>query len=100
MIPERLTLLTKPFLLIALLAAISTQAAAPTNGLVAYYPFNGNANDASGHNLNGRPSTQLPRATASATPRAPSFSTDQLPMSIAAIAPNGNSTAVFQLWPG
>ena len=23
-----------------------------TNGLVAYYPFNGNANDASGHGLN------------------------------------------------
>jgi hypothetical protein len=25
----------------------------PTQGLVAYYPFNGNANDASGNNLNG-----------------------------------------------
>lgn len=25
----------------------------PTNGLVAYYPFDGNANDASGNNLNG-----------------------------------------------
>jgi hypothetical protein len=25
----------------------------PTNGLVAYYPFNGNANDASGHGNNG-----------------------------------------------
>jgi Concanavalin A-like lectin/glucanases superfamily/FG-GAP-like repeat len=25
----------------------------PTNGLVAYYPFNGNANDASGHSING-----------------------------------------------
>lgn len=27
--------------------------AQPTNGLVAYYPFTGNANDASGNNLNG-----------------------------------------------
>ena len=25
----------------------------PTEGLVAYYPFNGNANDESGNNLNG-----------------------------------------------
>jgi hypothetical protein len=25
----------------------------PTNGLVAYYPFNGNANDASGNGNNG-----------------------------------------------
>ncbi|MCX6132225.1 MAG: DUF5050 domain-containing protein [Ignavibacteriales bacterium] len=29
----------------------------PTNGLVAYYPFNGNANDASGNSLNGTAST-------------------------------------------
>ena len=27
-----------------------------TNGLVAYYPFNGNANDASGNGNNGIPS--------------------------------------------
>jgi hypothetical protein len=27
-------------------------AQAPTNGLVAYYPFNGNANDESGHGYN------------------------------------------------
>ena len=26
----------------------------PTNGLVAYYPFNGNANDASGNNLHAQ----------------------------------------------
>ena len=28
-----------------------------TNGLVAYYPFNGNANDASGNGINGNPGT-------------------------------------------
>src|SRR6516165_8324057 len=28
-----------------------------TNGLVAYYPFNGNANDASGKGNNGNPGT-------------------------------------------
>ena len=27
----------------------------PTNGLVAYYPFSGNANDASGNANNGEP---------------------------------------------
>ena len=33
--------------------AFSVRAQIPTKGLVAYYPFNGNANDASGNNNNG-----------------------------------------------
>src|SRR5450631_3327069 len=40
----------------ALLAVLLTNANAQsflTNGLVAYYPFNGNANDASGSGING-----------------------------------------------
>src|SRR5450631_1606614 len=40
----------------ALLAVLLTNATAQsflTNGLVAYYPFNGNANDASGNGING-----------------------------------------------
>jgi hypothetical protein len=47
--PRSLTLLT------ALLATLLTNAIAQsfiTNGLVAYYPFNGNANDASGNGNN------------------------------------------------
>jgi hypothetical protein len=32
---------------------LTTTLVPPTNGLVAYYPFNGNANDASGHGYNG-----------------------------------------------
>jgi YD repeat-containing protein len=35
------------------LAMIGGCATAPTNGLVAYYPFNGNANDESGNNYHG-----------------------------------------------
>ena len=48
-----------------------------TNGLLAYYPFNGNANDASGHGNNGAVvgTDVLFSATDSATPRALSFST-------------------------
>ena len=41
---------------LALAASLATQVHAQsflTNGLVAYYPFNGNANDASGHGNNG-----------------------------------------------
>jgi hypothetical protein len=34
-------------------AAPMTGSAIPTNGLVAYYPFNGNANDESGNGNNG-----------------------------------------------
>jgi pimeloyl-ACP methyl ester carboxylesterase len=37
---------------IAILTTLSTFAQAPTNGLVAYYPFNGNANDESPSHLN------------------------------------------------
>jgi len=32
----------------------------PANGLIFYYPFNGNANDISGHNINGNPSNLTP----------------------------------------
>jgi Concanavalin A-like lectin/glucanases superfamily len=48
--------LRSPTLSIALLAVLLTTATAQTfltNGLVAYYPFNGNANDASGNGNNG-----------------------------------------------
>ena len=38
---------------IALFTTISTFAQAPTNGLVSYYPFNGNANDVSGNGNHG-----------------------------------------------
>ena len=38
---------------IALLLSLTAIAQAPTNGLVAYYPFNGNALDISGKNNNG-----------------------------------------------
>jgi hypothetical protein len=40
------------FLVLGFLAC-SVQAQIPTKGLVAYYPFNGNASDASGNNNNG-----------------------------------------------
>ncbi len=42
------------FLVTALLATTTlVQAQVPTNGLVAYYPFNGNANDESGNGIDG-----------------------------------------------
>ena len=43
------------FFLVAITMMIVTtiQAQVPTNGLVAYYPFNGNANDSSGNGNNG-----------------------------------------------
>jgi len=51
MIPRR------PIVFVVLLClcfvATSVKASLPTNGLVAYYPFDGNANDASGNGLNG-----------------------------------------------
>ncbi|MEI6556638.1 MAG: LamG-like jellyroll fold domain-containing protein [Paludibacter sp.] len=40
-------------LMLAILFGLSANAQVPTNGLVAYYPFNGNANDASGYGNNG-----------------------------------------------
>ena len=47
----------RPFNVVALalgvLLATSSQAAVPLDGLVAYYPFNGNANDVSGNGNNG-----------------------------------------------
>jgi len=39
--------------LISLFLSTTLFAQAPTNGLVAYYPFSSNANDASGNNNNG-----------------------------------------------
>ena len=56
LLPTHLTL--RLHLAAVLFAALVGQAAAQnnlTNGLVAYYPFNGNANDASGVNINGSP---------------------------------------------
>lgn len=41
------------FLAFALFAVSMAYAQTPTNGLVAYYPFNGNANDLSGNGNNG-----------------------------------------------
>ena len=41
------------FFAITMMIATSIQAQIPTNGLVAYYPFNGNANDSSGNGNNG-----------------------------------------------
>ena len=44
----------KTFLLLALTGlSMFTYAQIPTNGMIGYYPFNNNANDASGNNLNG-----------------------------------------------
>jgi hypothetical protein len=43
----------KIFTILVLALAINAFAQVPTNGLVAYYPFNGNANDASGNGNNG-----------------------------------------------
>jgi hypothetical protein len=40
-------------LALGVLLATSSQAAVPLDGLVAYYPFNGNANDISGNGNNG-----------------------------------------------
>lgn len=40
-------------LLLFFVLGASLQAQVPTNGLLAYYPFNGNANDESGNGLNG-----------------------------------------------
>ena len=48
----------KPLLLSAVLATLTFTASAQTwltNGLVAYYPFDGNANDMSGNGINGTP---------------------------------------------
>ena len=43
------------FVLLVLSVTVNAQVPSyvPTNGLVAYYPFNGNANDASGNGNNG-----------------------------------------------
>jgi len=40
-------------LLISISAIAQVPSHVPTNGLLAYYPFNGNANDASGNGYNG-----------------------------------------------
>lgn len=42
--------------------ALSAQAQVPTNGLVAYYPFNGNANDESVNNNHGQINGAMPAA--------------------------------------
>lgn len=41
------------FLLILFGLILNINAQIPTNGLVGYWPFNGNSNDVSGNNLNG-----------------------------------------------
>lgn len=49
--PEQFYFLTLLFLIIR--SAINTSAQMPVNGLIAWYPFNGNANDESGYGNNG-----------------------------------------------
>ncbi len=41
------------FLIVIIVISNSLQSQIPTNGLVGYWPFSGNANDSSGNNLNG-----------------------------------------------
>ena len=41
------------FLIVIIVTSNSLQSQIPTNGLVGYWPFSGNANDSSGNNLNG-----------------------------------------------
>lgn len=43
----------KIFTIVILALSINAFAQIPTNGLIGWYPFNGNANDQSGNNLNG-----------------------------------------------
>ena len=43
----------KTLLLLLIFSCLQINAQIPTNGLVAYYPFNGNANDISGNGSNG-----------------------------------------------
>ncbi len=50
--PRLLTLSVIPFI-ISLIVVLPSAAQIPTDGLVAYYPFNGNANDESGNGNNG-----------------------------------------------
>ncbi len=54
----------KSLLTLIILSSLSicTIAQIPTNGLVAYYPFNGNANDSSGNNNNGTINAVTPAA--------------------------------------
>jgi hypothetical protein len=46
--------------LIILLATSLLYSQIPTNGLIAWYPFNGNANDESGNGINGTVNTAIP----------------------------------------
>src|SRR5437016_5279568 len=48
------------FVLCAVFAFVSAQAAAPTDGLVAYYPFDGDAVDATTNHLDGVVSGAVP----------------------------------------
>ncbi len=51
------------FLSLLLLIGLSdSYSQIPTNGLIAWYPFNGNANDSSGHNNNGVITGAIPTA--------------------------------------
>ena len=48
-----MSVMKKALLLIFVLSSLSSPAQVPTTGLVAWFPFNGNANDESGNNNNG-----------------------------------------------
>lgn len=64
----------KIFTILVLLAvlglsgSIKVKAQLITNGLIAYYPLNGNANDLSGNNLNGTATSPLPTTGHSGVP--------------------------------
>jgi hypothetical protein len=75
----------KTLLLLATLAlSLNAAAQIPSNGLVAYYPFSGNANDASGSGVNGSPATGYISAN---TP--PTLTTDR----------NGNANSAYEFVP-
>lgn len=50
---QKLLLLTMGFALATQIISAQVPSYVPTNGLIGYYPFNGNANDVSGNNHNG-----------------------------------------------
>ncbi len=71
-------------LLVALLLAATTYAQLPTAGLIAWYPFCGNATDRSGHGLD-------------MTVSGPTITTDRLGFAASAFAFSGSSTAMSNI---
>ena len=75
------------FLAITMMIATSSQAQIPTNGLVAYYPFSGNANDSSGNGNNG-------------TVNGANLSTDRFGKANSAYSFNGLKSIINTNWVG